>query len=145
LEFNCRLGDPETEVIMLRADFDFAEVCRAAAAGSVRGERLKWSPPCAMCVVLAADGYPERPTLGNEIHGINKIGNSAAVVFHAGTKLEAYRYYTTGGRVAMVCSRGKDVASTRPVIYDTLSSIALSGGNYRRDIGTEFMGSLAAH
>lgn len=135
LEFNCRLGDPETEVIMLRADFDFAKMCHAAAVGSVQGWRPKWSPHCAACVVLAANGYPEKPRIGGEINGIDQAEYGELMIFHAGTRLLSGKYYTTGGRVAMVSARGESVSIVRALIYDYLSIVQLDGAQYRRDIG----------
>jgi phosphoribosylamine---glycine ligase len=143
LEFNCRLGDPETEVIVLRADFDLAEVCRAAAADSVRDLHLKWSPACAACVVLSTSGYPLKPQLGDEVFGFRRPVASDTVIFHAGTRSVDSHYYTSGGRVAMVAARGSELRIVREQIYDLISSIRLAGGHYRTDIGRQGAESAA--
>ena len=135
LEFNCRLGDPETEVIVLRADFDFAEACLAASQSHVNTIRTRWSPSVATCVVLAAAGYPTNPQTGDRIHGLDRLRTSEVVVFHAGTKRDASIYYTSGGRILMVCSRGIELEGTRSRIYDAISNVSAAGSVYRRDIG----------
>src|ERR1700741_3728609 len=77
LEFNCRLGDPETQAIMMRADFDFAAMCLAAAQGELGGIEAKWAPAASVCVVLASKGYPDEPVVGNEISGLDAHGKAA--------------------------------------------------------------------
>src|ERR1700723_2595282 len=93
LEYNCRLGDPETEAILLRADFDLAEACLRAASGDLGPFDAKWSPGASICVVVASEGYPANPLTGRQITGLPQIGSETsngdrqAVVFHAGTSL----------------------------------------------------------
>lgn len=135
LEFNCRLGDPETEVIVLRAEFDFAEACLAAAENRVKDVKATWSPSLAMCVVLASEGYPERPLTGRKINGLVGADQAVGVViFHAGSRVDGSDYYTCGGRVLIIAALGADVASVRRSIYDTVSLISIEGAYYRRDI-----------
>ena len=137
LEFNCRLGDPETEVIVLRAEFDFAEACLAAAEGRVEEIKATWSPSIAMCVVIASEGYPEKPLTGRKINGLAGADETpGVVVFHAGSRMDGSNYYTSGGRVLIVAALGADVASVRRSIYDTVSCISIEGAYYRRDIGS---------
>ncbi|MGH9707873.1 MAG: phosphoribosylglycinamide synthetase C domain-containing protein, partial [Candidatus Acidiferrales bacterium] len=144
LEFNCRLGDPETQAILLRADFDLAEACAAAARGQLKGFQAKWVPGASICVVIASEGYPERPVLGKAIHGLSDTAKDArCVAFHAGTKKEGSEYYTCGGRVLAVCATGFNLADCSKAVYDTISSIKISGSHYRKDIGTANMASAA--
>ena len=144
LEFNCRLGDPETEVIMLRADFDFAEACLAASHGHVDPFSGRWKHSMATCVVVAATGYPKSPRTGDRIDGLDRLQGSNVVVFHAGTKRDASNYYTSGGRVLMVCSDGSDSGAARDHIYDAISKLSLAGLLYRRDIGLDSAARNAA-
>jgi phosphoribosylamine---glycine ligase len=144
LEFNCRLGDPEAEVIMLRADFDFAEVCLSAAEGRLGGGTLKWSPSAAVCVVMASEGYPGSPKTNVAISGVESARAAPqAVIFHAGTRRQDYLYYTNSGRVLMACAVGDSLRSARRAAYDVVSSIAFDGAHYRKDIAEE-VGSVAA-
>ncbi|MFZ0883354.1 MAG: phosphoribosylamine--glycine ligase [Candidatus Acidiferrales bacterium] len=137
LEYNCRLGDPETQSILLRADFDFARACVDAANGKLDGSHARWLPGASVCVVMASEGYPARPVLGAEISGIEEAGRvGGAVVFHAGTKMEAGRYYTSGGRILGVGAVGASLREASAVAYDAASRIKIPGAHYRRDIGT---------
>src|SRR5208337_3472028 len=95
LEFNCRLGDPETQAIMARVDFDLAECLAAGAEGELHRAYLKWKPGASLCVVMASGGYPGSYEVGKEIEGLSQAGlNSNAVVFHAGTRESGGFYYT---------------------------------------------------
>lgn len=136
LEFNCRLGDPETEVIVLRAEFDFAEASLAAAENRVGEIKVKWFSLYAMCVVIASEGYPEKPVTGRKINGLpGDCPSPSVVIFHAGSRVDGSNYYTNGGRVLIIAALGNDPASVRRSIYDTVSLISIEGAYYRRDIG----------
>ena len=136
LEFNCRLGDPETQAIVARADFDFAQACLLAARGQLAGIETKWSPAASVCVVIASKGYPEKPETGVEITGLSARGTgAAAVVFHAGTRTEGDKYYTSGGRVLCVVASGSDLSVACKRAYDMCSTIFFAGSQFRRDIG----------
>ena len=138
LEYNCRLGDPETEVIVLRADFDFAQACMAAAEGNLKSVAPTWSANPAVCVVMASEGYPGTPKTGGSIGGLDpKNMPSGTVVFHAGTKRVGSEFQTAGGRVLMVSSSGETVAAARKRCYDVVSSIKFEGAHYRTDIAAE--------
>ena len=115
LEFNCRLGDPETQAIMMRADFDFAQACMAAARGKLGKVQANWAPASSICVVLASRGYPEKPEVGQEISGLDSHGrvSAPATVFYSGVRSEATKYYTSGGRVLGIAASGKDLTSCR--------------------------------
>jgi len=140
LEYNCRLGDPETQVILLRADFDFAAACMNAALGKLDGSHAKWSRGASVCVVMASEGYPSQPVLGKPIGGLEEAEKVPdVVVFHAGTRGEANHYYTSGGRILGVGAVGDSLEAARNAVYDAASRISIPGAHYRKDIGaTEF-------
>ncbi|MGH9733493.1 MAG: phosphoribosylamine--glycine ligase [Candidatus Acidiferrales bacterium] len=138
LEYNCRLGDPEAEVIMRRADFDFAHACMAAADANLKSVVPKWSPNPAVCIVMASEGYPGSPKTGVAIRGLDANDMpSSAVVFHAGTKRVGSEYQTTGGRVLMVTSTGETVTEARNQCYGAVKKISFEGAFYRKDIAAE--------
>jgi phosphoribosylamine--glycine ligase len=136
LEFNCRLGDPETQAIMLRADFNLAQACREAAQGKLASSTAKWSPPASICVVMASEGYPGNPTIGLPVNGLDEFGQRAGgVVFHSATRVDGCSYYTSGGRVIGVGTRGANIDQASRACYDVISNIAFSGSHFRRDVG----------
>jgi phosphoribosylamine---glycine ligase len=137
LEYNCRLGDPETQSILLRADFDFARACLEAATGVMDVTQAKWLPGASVCVVMAAEGYPAHPILGAEIEGLEEASRvSGAKVFHAGTKRASESYYTSGGRVLGVAAAGGSLSEASRIAYDAASRIKIPRAHYRTDIGT---------
>jgi phosphoribosylamine---glycine ligase len=136
LEYNCRLGDPETEAILLRADFDFAQACMNAVRGSLGVFRPKWFPGASTCVVIASEGYPGNPIINKEITGLKAAADvEGSVVFHAATRRQAGVFYTTGGRVLVVSARGENLDEARRTAYRAVGSISIAGAHYRRDIG----------
>ncbi len=138
LEFNARLGDPETQVILRRLDSDLLPILAGLAAGKDLGvEAPRWTDNAAVCVVLAAAGYPEKVRKGDVIEGISFATQVAdVVVFHAGTALEADgRLVTAGGRVLNVTARGKTVEEARRYAYRAADLIQFAGVQRRRDIG----------
>ena len=136
LEYNCRLGDPETQSILLRADFDFARACAEAANGKLGAAQAKWLPGASVCVVMASEGYPARPVLGAEMAGLEEASKvRGAVVFHAGTKMKHGHYYTSGGRILGVGAVGASLPEATALAYDAASRIRIPGAHYRRDIG----------
>jgi phosphoribosylamine--glycine ligase len=138
LEYNCRLGDPETQAILLRADFDLAQACMAAASGDLGGFRPKWTPGASVCVVLASQGYPASPITGIRITGLEDAARvPGAVVFHAGTRREGNVYYSSGGRILNVCACGSDLPDSSKIVYDSVSKIQVQGSYYRKDIGSK--------
>ncbi len=132
LEFNVRLGDPETQALMHRMSGGFGEALAAAASGSLSGCRLEWRPEPSVCVVLAAHGYPGSVRTGDPISGIDEV---EAEVFHAGTRLGARGLETAGGRVLGVTARGPDLGSAIHNAYTAVSRIHFEGMQYRTDIG----------
>jgi len=145
LEFNCRLGDPETQAIAARMDFDLAEVLSGAAAGRLEPERLRWKPGASACVVLASAGYPGKFETGREILGLNEAAQIAGVkVLHAGTRREGEKIVTSGGRVLGVTAAGRTTEAALEKAYQAAGKIKFEGMHYRRDIGRHGRQSLAA-
>ncbi len=137
LEYNCRLGDPETQAILLRADFDFADACARAAHGELGALQTKSSNAASVCVVLASEGYPDDPKLGKETIGLEAAASvPGAVVFHAGTRREGEKFYTTGGRVLGVGAVGNDLPAACKSAYEAAGKIKIDGAHYRKDIGS---------
>src|SRR5580700_8685477 len=136
LEYNCRLGDPETQAILLRADFNFAAACMDAARGKLDGSSAKWIRGASVCVVMASEGYPWQPVLGKSIGGLEEAEKAReVVVFHAGTRHEENNYYTSGGRILGVTAVGNSLPEARRIAYDAASRIDIPGAHYRKDIG----------
>jgi phosphoribosylamine--glycine ligase len=131
IEFNVRLGDPETQPLMHRLEGGFGDALFRAATGSLKGTTLRWKPEPSVCVVLAAHGYPGQVRAGDLIAGIENCG---AQVFHAGTKLGANGLETSGGRVLGVTSSGPDLATAVHNTYLAVDKIHFDGMHYRRDI-----------
>jgi phosphoribosylamine--glycine ligase len=137
VEYNARFGDPECQVLMLRLRSDLLPCLYAAATGGLAGiARPEWSEQAAVCVVLAAEGYPEAPQTGSVIQGAEADFGPEVVVFHAGTRRgEAGELLAAGGRVLNVCALGRDVAEARARAYAAVDAIDWPGGFHRRDIG----------
>jgi len=135
LEFNVRMGDPETQPLMMRLESDWGEALMAAARGELAPDALRWSPEPATCVVMAAAGYPGTPRTGQKISGLDDV--SDAVVFHAGTKRVGGDIVTAGGRVLGVTARGTDLKDSIDRAYAAVSRISFDGMQYRRDIGAK--------
>ncbi len=135
LEFNTRMGDPETQPIMMRLKSDLVEVMQAAVDGKLDQVELEWDRRTALGVVLAAAGYPEDPRKGDAITGLPAEVDDA-VVFHAGTQLDAAGVpVTTGGRVLCVTVLADSVRQAQQRVYDVTRGIHFDGMQYRRDIG----------
>jgi phosphoribosylamine---glycine ligase len=143
VEFNARLGDPEAQVIMMRLRSDLADLLVAAADGHLGREReLQWDRHVALCVVMAAQGYPEDPRKGDEITGLPAgagRGREDAVVFHAGTVRDGERVVTNGGRVLGVTALGDSVRQAQQTAYELVTPIRFDGAHYRNDIGHRAM------
>jgi len=134
LEFNVRFGDPETQAILVRLESDLAEALMAVADGRLAEVELKWTRQPAVCVVLAAAGYPGKYEKGKAISGLDEAAATGAVVFHAGTKLKDGKIVTSGGRVLGVTALGKDIAAAVQNAYKAVDCISWDGMQYRRDI-----------
>ena len=138
LEYNCRLGDPETQSILLRADFDFAQACMEAAQGKLNVSRARWFAGATACVVIASEGYPANPVVGKAVGGIEEAGKvPGAVVFHSGTKLVEGEYRTSGGRVLGIGARGENLEQATARAYEAAAKIRIEGAHYRKDIGRD--------
>jgi phosphoribosylamine--glycine ligase len=136
LEFNARLGDPETQPILLRLASDVVPALLAAAKGDLTGVSLEFDRRAAVAVVLAAEHYPARPTLGDPITGADGPFEEGVQVFHAGTRREPDgRLVTAGGRVLTVCALGDDLAGAARRAYAAADRISFRGKHARRDIG----------
>jgi phosphoribosylamine--glycine ligase len=137
LEFNVRLGDPETQPLMHRMATDFAPVLMAAAEGELASVKLEWRPGPSVCVVLASAGYPGAYETGKEIEGITVAEATGATVFHAGTRLGTNGIETAGGRVLGVTAGGADLLEAIERAYAGVRAIHFEGMHYRSDIGTK--------
>ena len=136
LEFNCRLGDPETQAIAARMDFDLAEVLEDVAAGKLKASKLHWKPGASACVVLASRGYPARFASGKRIEGLTASEQITGVkVLHAGTKRVADEILTSGGRVLGVTAVGPNLGAALGSAYAAAERIHFEGMHYRKDIG----------
>jgi phosphoribosylamine--glycine ligase len=134
LEFNCRLGDPETQPIILRLKSDLLELIERALAGTLSRVEADWDRRAALGVVLAAHGYPDEPRKGDAITGLPAPADDCRV-FHAGTRLEGKGLVTSGGRVLCVTALGDSVKMARGRAYEAVDRIRFDGMQYRKDIG----------
>lgn len=135
LEYNVRMGDPETQPLMMALESDLAEVLEAGAKGELHRQSLRWSAEPTMCVVMAAEGYPGKPAAGDAISGIAEAEAEGCVVFQAGTKMAGGELVTAGGRVLAVTASGPTLPATIAKAYRGVEKIAFRGMQYRRDIG----------
>jgi phosphoribosylamine--glycine ligase len=145
LEFNCRLGDPETQAILARVDFDLAEVLADAAEGTLKPEKMKWKAGASACVVMASGGYPGKFETGKEIRGLAEAARIPDVkVLHAGTKRMGESIVTSGGRVLGVTATGNTLNVALQRAYEAVGKIQFEGMHYRKDIGKAQKQSTAA-
>jgi phosphoribosylamine--glycine ligase len=135
LEFNCRLGDPETQPILSRMRSDITELCDAALDGRLSSVSVDWDPRAAVGVVLAAGGYPDSVRKGDVIHGLDAAANLPGKVFHAGTALQGDAVVTNGGRVLCAVGLGGTVSAAQQQAYELVKSIGWDAMQFRRDIG----------
>ncbi|WP_309624804.1 phosphoribosylamine--glycine ligase [Methylibium sp.] len=141
LEFNCRMGDPETQPIMMRLKSDLLEVMTHAADGTLDQIELQWDRRYALGVVMAAHGYPERPRKADVVSGLpptlpgSEPESAEAMVFHAGTTQLSKALVTSGGRVLCVTALGESAKAAQARAYETLATIRFDGMQFRRDIG----------
>ncbi|MGA3158349.1 MAG: phosphoribosylamine--glycine ligase [Steroidobacteraceae bacterium] len=135
VEFNCRLGDPEAQAILMRLRSDLPTLCEAAIAGALEGIAIAWDPRAALGVVLAAPGYPDAVRLGAPINGLAQAAALPGKVFHAGTRLAHGQVETSGGRVLCAVGLGEDIAAAQQQAYALVHAIGFEGAQYRSDIG----------
>ncbi len=139
VEFNCRMGDPETQPVMLRLKSDLFEVLMRATDGTLDQAELQWDRRAALGVVMAAAGYPDAPRAGDAITGL-PAESTDAVVFHAGTTKQGERVVASGGRVLCVTALGESVKQAQTRAYELLRGIRFEGAQYRQDIGHRAVG-----
>ncbi|MFB3915287.1 MAG: phosphoribosylamine--glycine ligase [Terriglobales bacterium] len=138
LEFNCRFGDPETQPTLMRLDSDLVEAIQASIDGHLSDGLLKWSNDTSVCVVLASAGYPGKYETGKLITGLDVADKMPGVkVFHAGSSLRDGQFYTAGGRVLGVTSRGRDLSEALTRVYDACAKVHFEGMHYRKDIAAK--------
>ncbi len=133
IEFNCRFGDPETQPVMMRLREDLGALCLAAAKGEMASRSLNFTEQSSIAVVIASEGYPQTPVLGDEIVGANDELSSK--VFHAGTQFKGDMLVTSGGRVLAVTALGVDLKSAQTSAYLDVNRISFRGSQFRSDIG----------
>ncbi len=134
IEFNCRLGDPETQPILMRLESDLVELVEAALDARLASATPRWDPRAAVGVVLAADGYPDAPRKGDPIRGLDAAARLPGKVFHAGTALRGGEVVTAGGRVLCAVGAGHSVGAAQREAYALVDSIRFDGMQCRRDI-----------
>ena len=135
MEFNCRLGDPETQPILSRLRSDLVDLCEATRTGALDGVEPEWDPRAALGVVMAAGGYPEEYRRGDAIVGLDAAARLPGKVFHAGTRTEGSSVLTAGGRVLCAVGLGHSVSDAQRQAYALVNAIHWNLVQYRRDIG----------
>jgi len=137
LEFNVRFGDPETQAILPRLKSDLLELIECSMEGSLKGYGLSWHDKSSVCVVMASGGYPGKYEKGKEISGIEKaLDTGDILVFHAGTKKDKGKFFTTGGRALNIVALGSSVKEAAQKVYNACGIIEFDGAYYRKDIGS---------
>jgi phosphoribosylamine--glycine ligase len=134
LEYNCRFGDPETQVQMLRLEDDLADVMLKVARGNLGETKLNWKKEAAACVVIAVEGYPDEFTKGQEVV-IDPIGDDGVTIFHAGTINKGGKMINVAGRVMSVCANAATLNEALAKAYEAAPKVRFAGARYRRDIG----------
>ena len=138
LEFNCRLGDPETQPIMMRLKSDLVDLVLHAMEGTLERSEAEWDRRAALAVVLAAHGYPDAPRKGDPIDGLDRItpeSHPDCKVFHAGTAIDGDRVVVSGGRVLAVTALGDSVRQAQRAAYGAVAEVRFDGMQYRSDVG----------
>ena len=136
LEFNCRFGDPETQVLLTRLDSDLVDLFEACIDGRLAHVQAKWKVECAVCVILASGGYPGSYASGKPITGLDQVADDITV-FHAGTKHDGGKTVTAGGRVLGVTALAADLPAARKNAYAAVEGIVFEGRQFRRDIAAK--------
>jgi len=143
LEFNCRFGDPETEVVLPRMKNDLVDIVEAVCEGTLHKHHLEWTDEAAVCVVMASRGYPAAPEKGKAITGIDEVNaDGRAMVFHAATSQSGSDIVSSGGRVLAVTALGRDIPRAIDAVYKEVARIEFDGAHYRKDIGQKALARL---
>jgi len=143
LEFNCRYGDPENQVMLPLLDGDLVDIMQACIDGTLNKVKVRWKERACVCVVLASGGYPIKYGMGKGITGLERLaGEPDTVVFHAGTALRNGKLVTAGGRVMGVTSLGATIKEAIDKAYRGVARIHFEGMHYRRDIGAKALGRI---
>ncbi len=136
IEFNCRFGDPETQVVLPRLESDLLDIFLATVQGELDQLEIHWKPDAAVCVIIASGGYPGSYEKGKEIRGLDRVDDEQVVVFHAGTcRMDSGAIVTDGGRVLGVTALAPDLSQARDKAYAAVGKIEFDGAHYRKDIG----------
>ena len=135
VEYNSRFGDPETQCILPRLDTDLVEIFDAVIDERLGSLDIRWKPEAACCVVLASGGYPVKYASGYEIKGLDEAEKTGVILYHAGTREENGRFYTSGGRVLGVTGMGITLEDAIRKAYEGASRISWTDFFYRKDIG----------
>jgi phosphoribosylamine--glycine ligase len=136
LEFNCRMGDPEAQAIVVRMDFDLAAVLQCASRGELAPADLRWKAGASACVVMASAGYPGEVAAGKPIQGLTgATEQGGGQVFHAGTEKRDNNYYTSSGRVLGICASAPALPEALQKAYALCGTVSFEGAQYRKDIG----------
>ena len=142
LEYNARFGDPETQAVLPLLDSDLAEVMMHCVNGTLSPSDIRWKQGSAVCVVMAASGYPYAPASGDKISGISDAEKTGCLVFQAGTVRLGGEFLTDGGRVLDVVGTGKDLSAARDMAYQGVVQIRWGGEQYRHDIAQKGLAHL---
>lgn len=137
IEFNARFGDPETQSYMRLLDSDLFDVLSACAHGALKNIEIRWRNVYACCIVLASQGYPESPKIGDRINGV--YDDDTVVMFHAGTAAEGTDVMTAGGRVLGVTATGSTLRAALDAAYAAVEKVSFEGKQYRKDIGATLL------
>lgn len=144
LEFNCRMGDPETQPILVRLESDLVQLCCAVLDGGISRQKPAWKPGASVCVVMASGGYPGSFETGGRIEGLEAVATvPGTVVFHAGSRREGKIYYTSGGRVLGVTSTAPSLSTAVTSAYEAVRKIRFDGAHYRTDIAARALRSAS--
>ena len=135
IEYNCRMGDPETESVMLRLKTDIVDLFEGVAQGNIASRKVTFDERAAVCVMLVSDGYPQEYAKGYPIEGTENVGES--IVFHSGTAVKEGQLVTNGGRVLAVSSYGKDKAEALQKSFEAANAIRFTDKYFRKDIGQD--------
>lgn len=143
IEYNCRFGDPETQVVLPLLETDLVDIIEAVWEEKLDELDIRWSDKSCACVVMASGGYPEKYETGKVISGLDDNGQSQlAYVYHAGTKLEGGKFLTAGGRVLGVTATGDDLKSALEKAYKAVDTISFEKAHYRKDIGQRALNEM---